>query len=109
MADANVMELTAGNFGKEVLESKTPVIVDFWAAWCTPCRVMAPVFAGLADQFAGKIKFAKLNVDDHPDVASSHRIMNIPTLLVFQNGEVREKLIGMRSAESIAELLNKMI
>ncbi|MFO7637643.1 MAG: thioredoxin [Clostridia bacterium] len=109
MADANVKEITGSVFETEVIGSDIPVIVDFWAPWCGPCRAMAPVFSQLADKFEGKVKFIKVNVDDNPDVASTYRIMNIPTLLIFKKGEIAEKIIGMRSGDAIADLLNKTL
>ena len=78
--------LTKENFDKEVLESKIPVLVDFWATWCGPCRMLAPIIAEIAEENAGKIKVCKVDVDEQPDLASRFRISSIPTLLVFKDG-----------------------
>ena len=84
----NVKELTSNDFKTEVLESDSPVLVDFWAEWCGPCKVIAPVIEELALDYDGKVKFGKLNVDDHNQVASEYGVRSIPTLLVFKNGAV---------------------
>ena len=81
----NVKELTSNDFKTEVLESDSPVLVDFWAEWCGPCKVIAPVIEELALDYDGKVKFGKLNVDDHNQVASEYGVRSIPTLLVFKN------------------------
>lgn len=107
MAGKNVLEVQSSDFQEVVLNSDVPVLVDFWAAWCGPCRALAPIFEQLASQFDGKAKFAKVNVDECPDIAGTYRIMNIPTMLLFKNGEVAEKLIGLRPAAFISDLINK--
>ncbi|MDY4889009.1 MAG: thioredoxin [Sphaerochaetaceae bacterium] len=86
--------LTADNFESEVLKSKVPVLVDFWAPWCGPCRMIAPSVAQLAEKYEGKIKVGKVNVDDASDLASSYGIASIPSLLVFQNGKVASQRVG---------------
>lgn len=86
--------LNADNFEAEVLKSSTPVLVDFWATWCGPCRMIAPTVAQLSEKYAGKLKVGKVNVDDAAELASSYGIASIPTLLVFQNGEVVNQRIG---------------
>jgi thioredoxin 1 len=92
----NVLEFTTQNFPKEVLESSQVVMVDFWAPWCGPCRMLAPTIDELANQYAGKIRVGKLNTDDHPDIASEYGISGIPTVLVFKGGQIVDKLIGMQ-------------
>ena len=107
MAGKNVLEVQSADFQEVVLNSDVPVLVDFWAAWCGPCRALAPIFEQLASQFDSKAKFVKVNVDECPDIAGKYRIMNIPTMLLFKNGEVAEKLIGLRPAAFISDLINK--
>lgn len=82
------------NFKQEVLESKIPVLVDFWADWCGPCRMFAPTVKKIAKDYKGKLKVCKLNVDEAPKTASNHGIMSIPTLVIFKNGEIVDKVVG---------------
>ena len=93
----NVKEYSTTDFKSEVVESDTPVLVDFWAEWCGPCKVIAPVVEELADDYEGKIKFGKVNVDDHNMVASEYGVRSIPTLLVFKNGAVVNQIVGALS------------
>ncbi len=104
-----VVELSDENFEKEVTGSKTPVLVDLWAAWCNPCRMIAPVVEELAGTYQGKVKFGKLNVDDHPQIASQFRVMNIPTLLLFKNGQEVDRIIGVTPKEELARRVEKLI
>ncbi len=97
--------LTGTTFDEEVASSEVPVVVDFWAEWCGPCRVVAPVLEAIASEHSGKIRVAKLNVDDAPDVARRYEIMSIPTLLVFQDGIPKKRLIGAKGkAQLVSEL-----
>lgn len=89
-----IIELTDGNFDAEVLKSDKPVLVDFWAEWCSPCRAIAPVVAELAKEYAGKVKIGKMNVDDNEKVPRNFQIMSIPTLLVFKGGQVAGQIVG---------------
>lgn len=91
---AAVSSITTADFETEVLQSPTPVMVDFWAPWCAPCRAMAPVVESVADQFAGRLKAVKVNVDEEPDIASKHGILSIPTLVLFHKGQEVERIVG---------------
>ena len=101
--------LTDKNFQKEVLEEEIPVLVDFYADWCPPCRVLAPIISGLAEEFEGKIKVGKLNVDENPQTASKYQIMSIPTLMIFKEGEVVERVVGVRPKEALKERIKHFL
>lgn len=101
----SILHLTESNFKKEVLGSDLPVLVDFWATWCGPCRIIAPLIEELAKEYKDKIKIGKLNVDDNPKIATHYGIMSIPTLIFFKNGKVMEQGTG---ALSKAELKKKI-
>ena len=105
MANANIVMLTEDNFRAEVLQSDKRVLVDFWAAWCGPCKMIAPLIDELADDYAGKAKVCKLNVDDCGRIAQSYGVMSIPTLIVFKNGQEANRIVGFRPKAEIAKLL----
>jgi thioredoxin 1 len=107
MANERIVTVTKENFEKEVLNSDVPVLMDFWAQWCGPCRMVGPIMEELADDFDGKVKIAKLNVDEQGEIAEKFRIMSIPTVLLFKEGKVVEKLIGARPKAEFAGLLLK--
>lgn len=98
---ADIVHLTDDNFKQEVLESDTPVLVDFWAEWCGPCRMIGPVVDEIAKEHADKMKFAKLNVDENQKTPSDYKVMGIPTLMVFQSGEVKKRLVGAMSKNKL--------
>ena len=107
MAGGNILEFSDQNFEQEVLKSDKPVLVDFWAEWCAPCRMIAPAVEAIANEYAGRAKVGKLNVDENPSVTSRYNIRSIPTLLVFKNGEIKEQLVGTTSKDNLAKLLDK--
>lgn len=97
------IKLSLENFEKEVLKSEKPVLVDFFADWCGPCKMMAPIVEELATELDGKVKVGKINVDENSDIAVEYNVMSIPTLIIFQNGKEEKRLVGLRDKE---ELLN---
>ena len=101
----NVTEVTEVSFQAEVLNSEKPVLVDFWAPWCGPCRMIAPVIEKLAEKLSGRVKFAKLNTDENQAFSVKHNIMAIPTLLVFKKGAEVERVVGFSSPEHLEGLL----
>ena len=96
-----MLEITQSNYKKEVVESDKPVLVDFWAPWCMPCKIIAPTIEKIAEEMKGKVKVAKLNVDDNPEIATELSILNIPTLLLFKSGTEVSRIIGVNSKEAI--------
>lgn len=105
----STVTLTDDTFEHEVLKSAAPVLVDFWAPWCGPCRVIGPIVEGLAADFAGQAKVAKLNIDDNTHVASQYGISAVPTLLFFKDGQIADRVIGIASKKVIAEKLNALL
>lgn len=99
------IKITESNFEQEVMGSSVPVLLDFWADWCGPCRMLAPVLAEIAESYAGKVKVGKVNVDEEPELAGRYRISSIPTLLVFKNGELVDQSVGVRPKESIEAMI----
>ena len=107
MASPLIATLTQDNFEKEAFQSGTPVLVDFWAEWCGPCKMIAPVLDELAGEYQGKIKIAKVNVDEQQGLAAQFRITSIPTLLVIKNGQVVEQMIGAKSKRDLKASLDR--
>ena len=101
-----VQDVNDGNFTEAVLDSKEPVLVDFWAQWCGPCRSLAPIVDALAEQYAGTARFMKLNVDDNPQLAERYRVQAIPTLIVFRDGEEKQRMVGVSRREVIARAID---
>ena len=101
------LDLSDSNFEKEVLESSEPVLVDFWAAWCAPCKKLAPVIDELATSYGGRIKVAKLNVDEASMVAARYGIKSIPTVILFKNGKPVEQIVGLQPRDSFAKLIDQ--
>ncbi len=103
---ANVTEFTDSNFQKEVLESKEPVLVDFWAPWCGPCRMIAPVVEELASEYRDAVKVGKVNIDDSPTAAQSYGVSSIPTLMIFKAGDVVERFVGVQPKARLQKALD---
>ena len=106
---ADVKDVTDTTFNKEVIESSLPVLVDFWAPWCGPCRMVAPLVEELAKDFAGKVTFYKLNTDDNPTVATNYAIRSIPTLIIFKGGQPVGQVIGFRPKAEIKKNIESAI
>ena len=104
-----IKEITAADFGREVLESDLPVLVDFWAEWCGPCRMMAPVLEELAAELKDRVKVAKVNVDEEGDLAQQYEIMSIPTLVLFNGGTAVDQAIGFMPKRDLLKILEKHI
>lgn len=107
MASDKIITLTKDNFEQEVVNSDKPVIIDFWAEWCGPCRAVAPIMDELANEYEGKIKIGKVNVDNEGELAMKYRIMSIPTVMVYKDGQMVEKIIGARPKEEFAKFIDK--
>ena len=105
----NVLVLSAGNFSAEVLSSPLPVLVDFWASWCGPCKMIAPIVSALAGEFKGKVRVGKVNVDAEPDLARQYGITAIPALLIFKDGKQVDQIIGLGSKEELKAKLSKVV
>ncbi|MGI6772818.1 MAG: thioredoxin [Clostridiales bacterium] len=102
----SVLKITKENFDSEVLKSNVPVLIDFWASWCGPCRALSPLIDEIAEEADGKFKVGKVNVDEQPDLAAQFSVMSIPTLVVMKNGQVVNKAVGSRPKEQILSLIN---
>jgi len=104
---SNVIDLTDQSFEEEVLKSDTPVLIDFWAEWCGPCKILGPVINDVAKDFVGKVKFTKLNIDNNPDNTKKFGIRGIPTIMLFKNGEKTATSVGVLSKSELTNFLNE--
>ena len=104
-----MVEITKDNFEKEVLNSDKPVLIDFWAPWCMPCKIIAPTIDTLAHELKGRVKVSKSNVDENPDIATALSVMNIPTLIVFKDGKEVSRMMGVNSKEAIEAKLKTLL
>ena len=102
------VKLSNENFNKEVLNSEKPVLVDFWATWCGPCKMIAPIISEISEEFNNKVKVGKVNVDEEKELAIKYGISSIPTLVIFKDGKIAKTLIGFRAKEEIKEVLNNI-
>jgi thioredoxin 1 len=109
MAAENVQTFTDGNFDTDVLKSGAPVLVDFWAEWCGPCKRLGPTVDALATEYAGKVTVGKLNVDENPAVPIKFQIRGIPTILIFKGGQVVESVVGLAQKEDLKKVIDKHI
>jgi len=101
--------LTEANFANEVLKSTVPVLVDFWAEWCGPCKMIAPILEEIAQEYDGRIKIGKVNIDDQQSLATQHGIRAIPTLLLFKDGQVADQIVGLRSKRDLKNNLDRVM
>ena len=103
------VEFTDANFEAEVVGSEVPVLVDFWAPWCGPCRIVDPIVEEIAGQYEGKLKVGKLNTDDNRETAATYGIMSIPTIMIFKNGKVEERIVGAQPKKAIVDKINGIL
>jgi len=107
MASENISTVDTASFDSDVLGSDTPVLVDFWAEWCGPCRIIAPVLEDLAESMDGKVRIAKLNVDENQEVAFKYQVSSIPTLILFKNGEVADRVMGALPKSALEQFVER--
>jgi len=108
MASPSIVTLTQENFSQLVLQSPAPVLVDFWAEWCGPCKMISPLLDELADEYDGKVKIGKVNIDEQQNLAAEYGVRAIPTLLVFHNGQVTDQIVGARSKRDLKASLDRV-
>ena len=106
---ASEIEFTDANFDQEVLKSSQPVLVDFWAPWCGPCRMIAPIVAEISTEYAGKLKVGKLNTDDNQSVAARYGVMSIPTVMIFKNGEMVARIVGAQPKQALTGKIDAVL
>ncbi len=105
----NLVNVTDENFQKEVLESEVPTIVDFWASWCGPCRMIGPIFEELSSEYVGKVKFAKVNVDENPKTPANYGVRGIPTMIMFKGGKAVDQIVGAVPKSQVENLVKKTL
>ena len=103
------LNVTDSNFEQEVMEATKLVLVDFWAEWCAPCKMVTPIIENLANDYGERLKVTKLNVDENPDIMTRYQVRSIPTLMLFQDGELKEKSVGVQSKAQLAELIDRHV
>jgi thioredoxin 1 len=108
MASPNIITLNQENFGEKVLKSTSPVLVDFWAEWCGPCKMIAPILDELADEYSGRVTIGKVDVDSNQELAAQYGVRGIPTLLLFRGGQVADQIVGLRSKRDLKSSLDKV-
>ena len=108
MAAPNIVTLTKANFEAEVLKASTPVLVDFWAEWCGPCKMIGPILDELAEEYSGRVKIGKVNIDHDQELASQFGVRAIPTLLLFHQGQVADQMVGLRSKRDLKASLDRV-
>ena len=106
MSAEHIVYLNSENFENEVLQSETPVLVDFWAQWCGPCKMLSPILDELAGEYAGKVKIGKVDVDKNQELSAQYSVLSIPTLLIFKNGKVREQHVGLKGKPELKQALD---
>lgn len=109
MASDNIIILSDQNFQNEINESKVPVLVDFWAEWCAPCRMIAPILDEISEEYEGKLKIGKLNVDQNRSIAAQFGVMSIPTLILFKDGEMVEQIVGAQPKENLLKIIQPVL
>jgi thioredoxin 1 len=109
MASENMVAITDATFDAEVLKSSTPVLIDFWAQWCAPCRAIAPMVDALAKEYAGKLKVVKIDIDSNPKTPTQYDVRSIPTLMLFKNGKVIGQIVGATPRPKVEELIKKAV
>ena len=108
MGAPSILTLTQANFAAEVLQSTQPILVDFWAEWCGPCKMLGPVLDELAEEYNGRVRIGKVNIDESQELAAQYGIRSIPTLLLFQKGQVAEQLVGLRSKRDLKASFDRL-
>ena len=103
-----MIEITKGNFDKEVKDSEVPVVLDFWAPWCGPCKSITPILEKLSEEYDGKVKVGKINIDEQPDLAAAFRVRSIPTVVGVIDGEVKDNSVGFRGEQPLREMFDKL-